>query len=478
MQRVTPRVFHRIWLRVNDQDNIPDEFAGYWQQLRTVHGGRWRYRTWEDLDAVLEDDGWVRGDLLRHFGRSDDRALFAFRSDVLRYELLYRYGGVYIDTDVEPYRSFDDLRDGRPFVAWCSDAELDPAVMGGPAGHPALRALLDDLPAPEDFRPGWTPPGVTGPRHVTRVWRHRPDVRRLPPVTFFPVHWQEMNRITEPAPSDSYAKHVWHAGWKTPYQARTPPEPEDVRETYVSDMTPRSLDVAFIVAWRGGDEQRERVWRWVAQEQFQTGDTLVLGTDDGDDPFHKTLALNRAAAHPDAERSVLCITDADTWVPRDAIQEAYSVLSTGRYGWVQPWTTKWKLTEARTRKLLDEPFDGKVPVLGSHDLEPNGRSLMEGVPPLLVTREAFDAVNGMDERFRGWGNEDEAFHLALTTMGFRGKRLKYEALHLWHPRIGVAGGDRWPGQDVLGPNVPRLVAYRAARGNREAMAKLIAGNRS
>ena len=41
------------------------------------------------------------------------------RADILRLEILYRYGGVYVDGDLECLRPLDDVLDGEDFVGVC-----------------------------------------------------------------------------------------------------------------------------------------------------------------------------------------------------------------------------------------------------------------------------------------------------------------------------------------------------------------------
>lgn len=51
-------------------------------------------------------------------------------------------------------------------------------------------------------------------------------------------------------------------------------------------------------------------------------------------------------------------------------------------------------------------------------------------------REDIEAVNGYDERYVGWGAEDQDFALRMVLAGFRGTSVIRTArmLHLWHPR--------------------------------------------
>jgi len=51
-------------------------------------------------------------------------------------------------------------------------------------------------------------------------------------------------------------------------------------------------------------------------------------------------------------------------------------------------------------------------------------------------RQDIEAVNGYDEKYVGWGAEDQDFALRMVLAGFRGTSVIRTArvLHLWHPR--------------------------------------------
>lgn len=143
----------------------------------------------------------------------DRQDTWAGKSDVLRYEVLARWGGIYVDTDVEPLKPLGPLLDGDPFIAWETNRLLCPTVMGAPAGHPAIEALLDALPDWANRRTAAPPNQQTGPYFVTHVWRRRTDVRKLDRETFYPVGWWEREKLGGPYPEESYTVHHWNAGW-------------------------------------------------------------------------------------------------------------------------------------------------------------------------------------------------------------------------------------------------------------------------
>jgi GT2 family glycosyltransferase len=78
----------------------------------------------------------------------------------------------------------------------------------------------------------------------------------------------------------------------------------------------------------------------------------------------------------------------------------------------------------------------------------------------VIGREPYLRLGGFDERFRGWGGEDDAMTIKLRRAGMRlaecGER---PALHLSHPR----GPESTQGQPNYSSNRQLLADYEAYR---------------
>lgn len=445
------KTFHRIWL---DEPERP-EFAAWRARLAELHPG-WEIRTWNDSGQL----DWMRhADLMQELLRTDP---FGRAPDLLRYELLWRFGGVYIDTDFEPLRPMDELlEDPRPFLGWESERTLCTALLAAPPEHPAIGVLLDGVVGRLEWSQGKPANEAIGPEYATALWRERDDVRRLPPWAFYPVGWWERHKLGRVEyPARTYAVHHWAKGWAT-----------TAKPVRVAARTDRP-SLSVLVAWRDTDGSRSAAWDLIRERfaQQMPEAELVVGTDDGDEPFHKTLALNRAAAA--AQGDVFYVTDADTWVDPEAVWRAVGEVASDMKSWYRPWNIKVKMNEAATDHVLAQgaSWDGSV------DHRPFGRpehrNGFRHCPPLVLHRTAWETVGGMDERFRGWGQEDLAFSLAMTRLVGQQKTIVGNAWHLWHPRRGRSGSDLWSGQDSQADNIALAQEYRRAR-TPEAMRQLI-----
>lgn len=63
--------------------------------------------------------------------------------------MLYEYGGIYLDTDVEVYKSFDNLLNNKMFMGFIFDCLIGTAVIGSEKGNPVMlewkEILLNDF---------------------------------------------------------------------------------------------------------------------------------------------------------------------------------------------------------------------------------------------------------------------------------------------------------------------------------------------
>ena len=200
-----PRVFHRIWMG----GGIPARDEGYGRAWLELNPG-WEMRTWREWNLPA----------LRNQALFDRAPSYASRSDIARFELLYRFGGVYIDTDFEPLRPIEPLlADVACFVPAEDHQWLGSAILGCAARHPFMGLLVDGIDASISPDPSAPPNEQTGPKYVTdRYYDYLasggPDVAVFPPGLFFPYHFSEPEREGGPFP-DAYAVHHWANSWSS-----------------------------------------------------------------------------------------------------------------------------------------------------------------------------------------------------------------------------------------------------------------------
>jgi hypothetical protein len=161
------------------------------------------------------------------------------------------------------------------------------------------------------------------------------------------------------------------------------------------------VDVSVLIPWRGGDPQRERVFEYVLDQWAKIPVQVCVGEDDPEGPFNCSRAQNRAFRQ--AERNHLIMIGADTLPPDAAfIWERFRHHD-------EDWFPIFSETSYYSEEATGRILSGANPA----DEFPE-YTLPFCTGPVALTRDAYVATGGMDERFSGWGYEDAAFRQTLA----------------------------------------------------------------
>jgi FkbM family methyltransferase len=217
---VVPKRLHRVLVCGYDPGA---ESAAWWDRFRELHPG-WELTTWGD---PIDSAEWELG---RLFESCSSGAQLA---DLLRIEILWRHGGVYVDSDVEPVAPMDRLLDIDFFIGTEDGNSVSSGVIGAVPGHPALRSLMDRLLEYSTLPDHIDANKITGPMLYSRTFDLRDDIVVVPREVFYPYN----PYIGIERSSDWWSRHVicvhhWAGSWMTPV---VPDEPAVV----VADEPPR-----------------------------------------------------------------------------------------------------------------------------------------------------------------------------------------------------------------------------------------------
>jgi mannosyltransferase OCH1-like enzyme len=191
-----PRIFHHIWL---GPDPLPDDH-GPWVESWKRHHPDWEHWMWTE-ENLPEDP--IRPEILERLRAPVERA------DIMRLEILYRHGGVYLDTDLECLRPVDDFLADQEFVGVChKPGRITNTAIASVPSHPLLQEAVDNVNPMEMY---WTNSSerlkeVAGPLLLDRLVKEYPDIKLLEPPIFFPSTPEER----EGAVAVHHMARVWH----------------------------------------------------------------------------------------------------------------------------------------------------------------------------------------------------------------------------------------------------------------------------
>jgi len=207
-----PRIFHSIWLG----SPLPKEYGDF-RASWVRHNPGWELMCWSDENLPE----------LINRREYDSMISYAGKADIVRVELLARWGGVYVDADFECLQSIEPICAGS--ALWLSsdtDGSITNSIIGSVPGHPFIEALVEAIPLSVASQARASCYDTTGPGLFTRVYEERcrsglPVPIVLPRAWFFPYGGHERHRRYERFP-DAYAVHHWGGSWLSNYD--TPKE--------------------------------------------------------------------------------------------------------------------------------------------------------------------------------------------------------------------------------------------------------------
>lgn len=164
-----PRIIHQTWKNTE----IPRKLTTWIKSWQLKNPG-YEYWLWTDESArklIAER----HPNLLKTF---DSYTEGIRRADALRYVILYEFGGVYADMDVESLQSMDPMLRKyscfvpqepyeHPILYGNFEHLVINAVMGCTKKHPFMKQLIDNLPF---FAHMWNVLDSTGPHFLTNVY--------------------------------------------------------------------------------------------------------------------------------------------------------------------------------------------------------------------------------------------------------------------------------------------------------------------
>jgi len=176
-----PRQLHFVW--VGDESKTPHRYINSWSRLNPDFD----VRVWGNADLK---SGWILAKHMRHFW---DRELCGV-ADLMRWEILYKYGGIALDADSEAVSVIPEYL-LEPDVWCCWESELlrpgllSNGAVGAVPENPLIGQIIEDLQADE---PGdlmaWQ---FSGPGRLTYTWQQYEyrDLTIWPSQLFLPDHF-------------------------------------------------------------------------------------------------------------------------------------------------------------------------------------------------------------------------------------------------------------------------------------------------
>ena len=144
-QTVIPKKLHQIWI---GEVEMPQDWKSWCNTVIQSHPN-WEYKLWtnDDIQDLIDGQQYLQNyyELVKKLKR------WGWMTDVLRYLILYKFGGVYADCDFEmqPNKSFDELPLNNDLLlvntAKHPKYEIQNCLMGSAPNNEFLKILIENI---------------------------------------------------------------------------------------------------------------------------------------------------------------------------------------------------------------------------------------------------------------------------------------------------------------------------------------------
>lgn len=127
-----PKIIHYCWF---GNKKMPYKFRRYikkWKKLSPDY----EIKLWNENNYDIDKIPFVK--------TAAEKGKWAFVTDYIRIDVLYRFGGIYLDTDVEMIKPFDNLLKYKAFCGFeCSDYVNFGSAVGAEPNNKIIKEMLD-----------------------------------------------------------------------------------------------------------------------------------------------------------------------------------------------------------------------------------------------------------------------------------------------------------------------------------------------
>jgi len=154
---------------------------------------------------------------------------WGFVPDYARFDIIYRYGGFYLDTDVELLKSLDELRVNSAYIGFESEIWLSGGVgFGAVQNNPVIKELRDMYKNKKFKNEDGTLNLTPSPHYITELFvkkglKRNNQLQIIDGITIYPTDYfgakdYYTGKINKTVRTISI--HHYNASWKTPHQRR------------------------------------------------------------------------------------------------------------------------------------------------------------------------------------------------------------------------------------------------------------------
>jgi hypothetical protein len=176
-------------------------------------------KIWDTTTFDMGSSLWVQ--------QAFEKKKYAFAADYIRFWAVYSYGGIYLDSDVEVIKNFDDLLHLTSFMGFAVNGSYEPAIIGAVKHQEWLAKCMAYYQNRQFIRPDGrldmlTLPDIVEPvllkNYGLKIAALRDNITTVidGALTLFPYEYFSPDSLNLRITKNTYTVHHYNNSWTTP----------------------------------------------------------------------------------------------------------------------------------------------------------------------------------------------------------------------------------------------------------------------
>lgn len=212
-----PKIIHYCWFGKGEKPELAIKCINSWKEKLPDY----KLVEWNEENFDINCNKYVK--------EAYENKKYAFVTDYVRLYVLYNYGGIYMDTDVEVLKSLDEFLIHHAFSGFENNNSIPTGIMAAEKGNKWIKLLLDEYDNLSFVKDDGTLDTTTNVIRITNntqknyniklddTYQDLKDVVFYPHEYFCPKDWVTGNiYLTD----KTYVIHHFNASWHTPKEKK------------------------------------------------------------------------------------------------------------------------------------------------------------------------------------------------------------------------------------------------------------------
>ena len=206
-----PKIIHYIWVGENPLPKLAIECIKSWNEKCPDY----EIKLWNEENLSIEECLFAK--------QAYDNRKYGFVTDYLRLKVVYEHGGIYLDTDVEVLKSFNELLSLEAFFGFENDEHIATGLgFGAKKGCVLLRELMNQYENTSFVKDDGTFDMIACPQRDAVIFKKfglksGNMLQEINGITFFPSeYFSPINYTTgiKKVTNNTFSIHHYMASWK------------------------------------------------------------------------------------------------------------------------------------------------------------------------------------------------------------------------------------------------------------------------